>query len=668
MMKTIKYLSFLLVAGLLVMISCEDDEGLILNGNDIISPTNVSAIFDISDDNTGKVTILPSGEGAAAFEVLFGDVENEDPTLISPGESTEHIYAEGNFVLTLTAVSVSGGRTSVTQDIVILFDAPENLQVDIAQDRFDVTVAPTADGAFSFDLFFGDVENEVPTTIMPGESSTHTYDSIGEYVIRTLARGAGAAFIERMDTVTIVNPVEGFPLDFSTENQVFGTFNGTSFIIDTDPEDATNPVGAITNSGAEFEGISLSYEMAVDFSFNKIITMRFYTDAPNNDVLMKFEDGTENDVEVVQTATGMGWNELSFDFSNANFSFPESGAVNATGAYNTIVLFVDGPAFTAGTFFIDDIAVAPPSEQTSLALDFSSPDQIFGTFNGASFALEMDPFDPTNQVGNIMNSGAEFEGAALNLTQPVDFSVDKVIKMRFFSLSPNNDIILKFENGTADPVEVIETGTDFGWNEISFDFSEANFSFPNSGAVDASGSYSTIVMFVDGPATRPGSYLFDDIVQTGLGLPLDFNSDRQVFGTFNGALFEIVANPEETSDPVGQLTNTGVDFEGISLTLEDPIDFDVNGKILKMNFYTDAAGTPVLIKLEGSTELAVEVTATAENVGWNELTFDFSSANLSFPESGVVDAVGQYFTIVIFADIGQLVSGVHLIDDIKQVN
>ncbi|MEM9390061.1 MAG: hypothetical protein AAGA02_06280 [Bacteroidota bacterium] len=667
-MKTIKYLTLLLITGLLIVVSCGDDDGLILSESDLSAPQNVSAVFTISDDNTGTVTVTPVGEGAAAFEILFGDVENEEPAVVSPGESATHIYEEGNFVLTLTAVSVAGGRTSITQDIVILFDAPENLQVDIVQDRFDVTVTPTADGAFSFDLFFGELDNEEPTTIMPGESSTYTYDTTGQFVIRALARGAGAAFIESMDTITVTNPVEGFPLDFSMDNQVFGTFNGASFAIGADPDDVTNPVGAITNSGAEFEGVSLSYETAVDFSFNKIITMRFYTDVPNNDVLMKFENGTENAVEVVQTATSMGWNELSFDFSNANFSFPESGAVNATGAYNTVVLFVDGPAFTAGTFFIDDIAVAPPSEQFTLTLDFSSPAQTFSTFNGASFALEMDPFDATNQVGNVMNSGAEFEGAALDLMQPVDFSVDKVIKMRFFTLSPNNDILLKFENGTADPVEVIETATEFGWNEISFDFSEANFSFPNSGAVDASGSYNTIVLFVDGPAMKPGSYLFDDIEQTGLGLPLDFNSGRQVFETFNDAQFEIVANPEEASDPVGQLTNTGVDFEGISLTLEDPIDFDVNGKILKMNFYTEAAGTPVLIKLEGGTELAVEVSATAENSGWNELTFDFSNANLSFPESGVVDAVGQYFTIVIFADIGQFVSGVHLIDDIKQVN
>ncbi|MEL7006140.1 MAG: hypothetical protein AAFN93_25945, partial [Bacteroidota bacterium] len=81
-----------------------------------------------------------------------------------------------------------------------------------------------------------------------------------------------------------------------------------------------------------------------------------------------------------------------------------------------------------------------------------------------------------------------------------------------------------------------------------------------------------------------------------------------------------------------------------------------------------ASTTPVVMKFENGTELAVELSATADQVGWNELSFDFSAANLSFPESGVVDAVGQYLNVVIFVDIGETIAGTHFIDDIKQVN
>lgn len=666
--KVMKAFKAIIMATLFMAACGDDDEGLILSENDLAAPQNVSAVFDISSDNTGRVTVTPVADGAAAFRILFGDVENEESTVVSAGQAVEHIYEEGNYTLTLTAVSVTGGTTSITQEIVILFDPPENLEVNIVQDRFDVEVTPTADGAFLFDIFFGDVENEEHTTVMVGETAIHTYDTIGQFVIKTIARGAGAATIERLDTIQITNPVEGFPLDFSQPNQIFETFNGASFAIDADSEDPANPVGAFTNTGNQFEGGSLDFENAVDFSVNKIIRMRFYTEEPENAVLMKFENGTANAVEVVQTATSIGWNDLSFDFSNANFSFPESGAINATGAYNTVTLFVDGPEFTTGMFLIDDLEIVPSTEPPALLLDFSQSNQTFGTFNGASFALEMDPFDDANQVGNLMNSGAEFEGMALDLVDPVDFSQDKVIRMRFFTLSPNNEVLLKFENGTDDPVEVIETATEFGWNEMSFDFAEANFSFPNSGAVNATGRYSTIVVFVDGPAVRSGSYLFDDIQQTGVGLPLDFNSGRQTFGTFNGASFAIVANPDEPGDLVGQLTNSGADFEGLSITLEDPVDFSADGQIIRMNFYTEMAGTPVLIKFENGTDLAVEVSATADQVGWNEMEFDFSSANLSSPESGVINATGQYFNLVIFADIGESISGVHFFDDIKQVN
>ncbi|MEL7002459.1 MAG: hypothetical protein AAFN93_06960, partial [Bacteroidota bacterium] len=84
---------------LATMVACvEDDEGLILSENDITVPQNISANFDISNDNTGTVKVLPTADGASAFEITFGDEDNEEPTVIVSGESVEHVYAEGDFV------------------------------------------------------------------------------------------------------------------------------------------------------------------------------------------------------------------------------------------------------------------------------------------------------------------------------------------------------------------------------------------------------------------------------------------------------------------------------------------------------------------------------------------------------------------------------------------
>ena len=39
----------------------------------IAPPSNVSASFDITQDNTGTVTITPFGEGASSFVIDYGD-------------------------------------------------------------------------------------------------------------------------------------------------------------------------------------------------------------------------------------------------------------------------------------------------------------------------------------------------------------------------------------------------------------------------------------------------------------------------------------------------------------------------------------------------------------------------------------------------------------------
>ncbi len=86
-MKNFKFiLSFFLVA---IMIGCTGDESGLDNVDGVEAPSNLSALFTITQDNTGKVTIRPNGTAVTSYEVFFGD-GTTTPGVVSPGATVNH--------------------------------------------------------------------------------------------------------------------------------------------------------------------------------------------------------------------------------------------------------------------------------------------------------------------------------------------------------------------------------------------------------------------------------------------------------------------------------------------------------------------------------------------------------------------------------------------------
>ena len=88
-MKTLKYL-FSIGLFLLVFVGCTDDDRDLDYLNDIVEPTEVSAIFNITPDNSGLVTITPNATNAVSYNVNYGD-GTEELAVVGQGESAEHI-------------------------------------------------------------------------------------------------------------------------------------------------------------------------------------------------------------------------------------------------------------------------------------------------------------------------------------------------------------------------------------------------------------------------------------------------------------------------------------------------------------------------------------------------------------------------------------------------
>jgi hypothetical protein len=88
-MNAIKY--FLSITLLLAVVTgCKketfDDTSFV---NSVSEPAKISVLFDITQDNTGSVTITPNGEGVTTFDVYYGD-GTETFVKVAAGKNVQH--------------------------------------------------------------------------------------------------------------------------------------------------------------------------------------------------------------------------------------------------------------------------------------------------------------------------------------------------------------------------------------------------------------------------------------------------------------------------------------------------------------------------------------------------------------------------------------------------
>lgn len=369
-MKIFKLLVLVLTA-VTAFTACEDDIITNYAFDDISAPQNLKANFEVTQDDSGVVNITPVGEGASTFTVYSG-IEGDTPVTINAGETVSFTYLEGEYVVRIVATGATGLTSEYNQNLIISFTAPENLSFQTSVSGLKLTVTPEATDASQFDVYFGLGDDEEPVTIMPGESAVYEYSEAGTYDIRVVARAASVETIELTKSVLVAGAVDPIVLPITFDNPAvnyeFSTFNGASFEVVTNPDlsganTAETNVGAITNSGAQFEGGTFNLGTPVDFSgADKTITMKFWSDTPTS-ILLKFEGGVngERQNEISKPHSGTGWEELSFNFATeATKSFIDgSQGVGEpfvpTGQYAAMTIFVDGPGTLAGTFYIDDI-------------------------------------------------------------------------------------------------------------------------------------------------------------------------------------------------------------------------------------------------------------------------------------------------------------------------
>lgn len=199
---------------LILAVACTDNLRDLSFVENIAAPANVTASFTILQDNTGTVSIAPSAEGAVNFDIYFGDA-TVDPVNINQGSTVEHIYGENTFTVKVVAFNMNGDATEVSEELVVSFQAPQNLVVTLENDvaiSKQVNIKATADFAAMYEFYSG--EDGVTQPVISGNignSVSYQYAEPGTYTVKVVAKGGAIETTEYtvdFEVTAILAPIE----------------------------------------------------------------------------------------------------------------------------------------------------------------------------------------------------------------------------------------------------------------------------------------------------------------------------------------------------------------------------------------------------------------------------------------------------------------------------
>ncbi len=697
-MKTNKFIIGL-CCSLMFLAGCQKDLFDDISFLDSVSSSaKLTALYDITQDNTGVVTITPNGEGVTYFEVYYGD-NTATPVKVLPGKNTVHQYAEGVYKVKIVGYNSMGAKTEATQDLTVSFKAPEDLKVTLAQNGLALTVDATALYETYYKVFFGDSNNVTPIpfkTFIEGQPITYTYAKAGTYDVKVVALSGGAASSEVVKTIKVGKQID-LPIGFDDVNYdyTFGDFGGAANSIVADPTDASNKVmKVVKTAGAEvWAGTTMSTSLGLAKAIplkSGATTMqaRVYSPAAGITVKLKVEDHTNGNIAVetdAVTTVANAWEVLEFNFANQSAGTP---AVNFANTYDKASIFFDfGVNGSGKVFYCDDVKMKPAAVVLSqinlpVTFDATTVNYTVTDFGNNSTVDAVDPTSSSNKVKKTTKpSGAETWagttiGTAAGFASRIPItSTATTMSVKVYSPAAGLKIKLKIEdkNDNTKSVETdVLTTVANAWETLVFDFSAQS---TGTAVLNTSYTYDKASIFFDFGNAGTGKVFYWDDVEfgsaanaTSLVLPLTFESStlNYAFTNFDGGAVTIVSNPANnsgnTSAKVGKMVKgAGQSWGGSYITLDSRIDFSTK-KTFKVKVYSPRVGAKLLLKVENLTDGNIsfdkEVATTVANA-WEELTFDYSA----------ISTTNSYQKIVLIFDLGTVGDGsanfTFYFDDIK---
>ena len=534
-MKNIKFIFgflFLLTISLSCSVEGIDEDTSFVNS--VKAPSNVAAFYNITQDNTGLVTITPSGEGAVSYQIYYGDTTTT-PVTVMQGKKTTHIYKEGTYTVKIVATGITGLKTEATQSLIVSFKAPENLVVVITNDNAiskKVNVTANADYATMFDVYFGEPGKDDPVSANIGEIASYIFQQAGTYKIKVVAKSAAIKTTNyEVDFIVtaIMAPTASAPTQptrvagdvISIFSSKYTDLTGTDFFpywwqSTIYAEYNLNGDKILKYSNLNYQGIDLASNInATNMEYLHIDVWSAYN--MPLDIYPLPNGVTTNDERfVTKNLIANQWN---------SFNIPLTEFTSQGLPLSSIKQFKFVSSSSGKTIFIDNLYFYKNPTPMVLPINFES---TVLNYNWIGFGNSGFGAIPTEVVANPDKRGSNttnkvlkitktagsqtWAGASQELDSKINFSAGTTIKVAVWSPLANSPILLKLEHTETDFVEVkVSTTTSNAWEILTF-----NLTAPTGGNFDTSKSYKKFVLFPNFGTSNSTDliYYFDEIIQS----------------------------------------------------------------------------------------------------------------------------------------------------------
>jgi hypothetical protein len=240
----------------------------------------------------------------------------------------------------------------------------------------------------------------------------------------------------------------------------------------------------------------------------------------------------------------------------------------------------------------------------------------------------------------VKSAGEVWGGSVIPLTGAIDFSANKIFRMKVFSPRVGAKVLLKVENagnGGINFEKEVATTVANQWEDMVFDYSTIN----------TSNVYNNIVLIFDngtvGDGTANFTFLVDDIrltntasPMTQIDLPVTFDDGAVNYSVtdFGAAVTGEAVDPTNAANKVMKTIKPAGAEQWAGTTVSTSAGFataiPMSSSATKMSLrvYSPAAGIKVRLKIEDHTDptKSVETDAftTVANT-WETMVFDFSN-------------------------------------------
>ena len=481
---------------IVMVFACNEEDNLSFLDT-IPAPSNVSAVFNITQDNTGLVTIFPTAEGATSFDIYFGDTTT-DPENIKQGNNIEHTYAEGSYEVKVVASNIKGDTAEITKQLVVSFKAPENLMVTVENDAAiskQVNVNATADFALMYEFYSGEVDVDQPVmTGNIGEGISYQYANPGTYSVKVIAKGGAietteyTADFEVTEILapvvsTVTPPAKNDEDVISIFSDAYTDVAGTDFNPNWSQSTIYNAFdlngdAILQYSNLNYQGIDLGSE--IDASSMEILHLDIWTPDATSIDIYPLPNGVQPADErfVTKALTANSWTTINIPMSD----FTDQGLpVDKLKQFKFV---------GSGTVFIDNIYFykAPSPTGTPIVFDDFEGNGNISTWAGDDCGMNIafaNPFkDALNDSDTVLeynDTGGTYANVRFDKDSDFDLSDgNSVFTIKIYvpssSITGSQPNQLSFKLQDADPKpwerqsEIIKPIVLDTWQEVTFDF------------------------------------------------------------------------------------------------------------------------------------------------------------------------------------------------------